>query len=264
MEGNMKKLSSLLLIVVVLLSLAAPATAGAATAPTGMLGIYSVSACQDTTTVAVSGTSTNATNRVKAWIYKQNNKGEWVQLASTVTAHFSSGDFLMPLVLDYFDKAVEGGTPLQVVVKLQGLSGNSFVDVSSASTILNASDATCQSKCSVTINTNDKAPANGVITLRSHFGSLFRPEGWLHSAMPIKAGQRAFYAVVALPCHWTVRAWYYPATGKDRTPKLLPAQYWPDEFAATLDDGANPYTTNFAKAVKATLPLEPGDPYAPK
>jgi hypothetical protein len=212
----MKKLNIMLLIVVMLLSLAAPA---AAAGPTGMLGIYSVSACQDTTTVAVSGTSTNATNRIKAWIYKQNNKGEWLLLASTVTANFSNGNFLMPLVLDYFGKAVDGGTPLQVVVKLQGLSGNHFVDMSSISTILNASDKNCQNKCSVTINTNDKAPADGVITLRSHFGSFFRPEGWLHSAMPIKAGQRAFYAVVALPCSWTVRAWYYPATGKDRTPR---------------------------------------------
>ena len=70
--------------------------------------------------------------------------------------------------------------------------------------------------------------------------------------------------MVALPCNWTVRAWYYPATGKDRTPKLLPAQYWPNEFAATSQDGANPYATSFAKGLKATAPLESGDPYAPK
>lgn len=257
----MKQLSRMLLIVVLLLSLAAPA---AAASPSGVLGIYSIAACQDTTTVAVSGTTSYATNRVKAWVYKLKSDGNWSLLASIVTSNFGSGDFLMPLVLNYFDKSVDGGTSLQVVVKLQGLSGNSFVDVSSTSTTLNASDKNCQNKCSVTISTNDKAPADGIITLRSHFGSFFRPEGWLHSAMPIKAGQRAFYAVVALPCSWTVRAWYYPATGKDRTPQLLAAQYWPYEFAATLDDGANPYTTSFAKAVKATAPLEPGDPYAPK
>ncbi len=261
----MKKLGSLLLIVIMLLSLASPVTAApTTTGPTGVLGIYSVSACQDTTTVAVSGTSTNATNRIKAWIYKQNDKGEWGLLASTVTSQFSSGNFMMPLVLNYFGKAVDGGTSLQVVAKLQGLSGSNYVDLSSTSTILKASDANCQNKCSVTINTIDKAPADGVITVRSHFGSFFRPEGWLHSAIPVKAGQRAFSAVVALPCYWTVRAWYYPATGKDRTPKLLPAQYWPNDFAATLDDGANPYTASFAKGVKATSPLEPGDPYAPK
>jgi hypothetical protein len=257
----MKKFSLMLLTIVMVLTLVSPA---AASGPTGLIGIYSVAACQDTTTVAVSGTASAATNRIKAWINKQNDKGEWFQLANTVTAEFNSGSFMMPLVLDYFGKKVEGGTPLQVVVKLQSRSGNSWVDVSSTSTIVNASDRTCQDKCSVTISTTDKAPADGVITLRSHFGSFFRPEGRLHTAVSIKAGQRVQYAVVALPCNWTVRAWYYPATGKDRTPKLLPAQYWPHEFAATLLDGANPYATSFAAGLKATAPLEKDDPYAPK
>ena len=129
---------------------------------------------------------------------------------------------------------------------------------------MNASDKSCQNKCSATISSTDRAPADGVITVRSHYGSFFRPEGWLHSAMSIKAGQRPFYSVVGLPCNWTIRAWYYPATGKDRTPRLLPAQYWPYEFAATSENGANPYTTSFAKGLKATASLEPGDPYTPK
>ena len=257
----MKKISMMLLTMVVVLTLVSPV---AANGPTGSIGIYSVAACQDTTTVAVSGTASAATNRIKAWVYKQNNKGEWIELASTVTAEFSSGSFMMPLVLDYFGKQVEGGTPLQVVVKLQSRNGNSYVDVGSASVTLNASDKTCQNKCSVTISTMDRAPVDGVITVRSHYGSFFRPEGWLHSAMSVKAGQSAPYAVVAFPCNWTVRAWYYPATGKDRTPKMLPAQYWPNEFAATSQDGANPYTTSFAKGVKATAALEADDPYAPK
>jgi hypothetical protein len=246
---------------VMLFTLVSPA---AASAPTGMISIYSVAACQDTTTVTVSGTASAATNRVKAWIYRQNDKGEWIELAHTVTSNFDSGNFMLSLVLDYFGKAVDDGTPLQVVVKLQSLSGSSFVDVSSASTIVNASDKKCQNKCSATISTTDRAPANGVITLRSHYGSFFRPEGWLHSAMPIKAGQRALYSVVALPCNWTVRAWYYPATGKDRTPRMLPAQYWPNEFAASTEDGALPYATSFAKGIKATAPLESDDRYAPK
>jgi hypothetical protein len=261
MEANMKKISLIGLTLAVLLALAGPA---AASGPTGLIGIYSIAACQDTATVAVSGTASAATNRIKAWIYKQNSKGEWIELANTVTAEFNSGNFMMPLALDYFGKQVEGGTPLQVIVKLQSRSGNSYVDVSNASTTLNASDKTCQNKCSATISTADGAPANGVITVRSHFGSLFRPEGRLHSATPVKAGQRAFYTVVGLPCNWTVRAWYYPASGKDRTPKMLPAQYWPNDFAATTDDGANPYAASFAKGLKATAPLEPGDPYAPK
>jgi hypothetical protein len=258
----MKKASLILLTLAVLLTLVSPAAA--ASGPTGVVGIYSVAACQDTTTVAVSGTASYATNRIKAWIYKQNDKGEWIELANTVTANFTSGAFMLPLALDYFGKSVQGGTPLKVAAKLQSLSGNSFVDVSSTSTIVNASDKSCQNKCSVTISTTDGAPANGTITVRSHYGSFFRPEGWLHGAVPVKAGQRVFYAVVALPCNWSVRAWYYPATGKDRTPQLLPAQYWPHEFAATTQDGANPYTTSFAKGLKATAPLEPGDPYAPK
>jgi hypothetical protein len=257
----MKKISLMSLIVVVVLASVSPAVASG---PTGLIGIYSVAACQDTTTVAVSGTTSAATNRIKAWIYKQNNEGAWIELASTVTPDFTSGTFMMPLVLDYFGKKVEGGTPLQVVVKLQSRSGNSWVDVGSASAFLNASDKSCQNKCSVTISTTDKAPVDGVITVRSHYGSFFRPEGRLHSAMSIKAGQSAHYSVVALPCNWTVRAWYYPATGKDRTPKMLPAQYWPYEFAATSQDGANPYTTSFAKGLKATAPLEADDPYAPK
>ena len=257
----MKKISVLLLIVVLLLSLVGPV---AASGPTGLIGIYSVAACHDTATVAVSGTTTYATNRIKAWIYKQNDQGEWILLASTKTGNFSSGYFLIPLVLDYTGNSVDGGTPLQVVVKLQGLSGNSFVDVSSATTYVNAADKDCQNKCSVTVSTADRAPADGVVTLRSHYGSWFRPEGWLHSTMSVKAGQSLLYSTVGIPCGWTVRVWYYPSAGKDRTPKMLPAQYWPAEFAATTDDGANPYATSFVRGLKATAPLEANDRYAPK
>ena len=257
----MKKLSITLLAFGLLLALVGPASAGG---PSGMIGIYSVAACQDTTTVAVSGTSSYATNRIKAWVYKQDDNGDWVLLASIVTSNFSGGDFLMPLVLDYFSHSVDGGTPLQIAVKLQGLSGNHFTDVGNVTTYVNASDRSCQNKCSATINSIDRAPVGGMVTVRSHYGSFFRPEGWLHSAMPVKAGQRLSYTVVALPCNWTVRVWYYPATGKDRTPKMLPAQYWPDEFGATREDGANPYTTSFAKGVRATVALEADDPYAPK
>jgi hypothetical protein len=60
-----------------------------------------------------------------------------------------------------------------------------------------------------------------------------------------------------------VRAWYYPKSG-DTTPKMLPSQYWPNEFAANSLDGTNPYTTAFAKALKATHPTEPDDPFAVK
>ena len=257
----MKKISSLILAIAVLLTLVSPA---AASGPTGSIGIYSVAACQDTTTVAVSGTASAATNRIKAWIYKQNSTGDWILLNNIVTDNFNGGYFLMPLVLDYFGKAVADGTLLQVVVKLQSRNGNSWSDVGETSTTVKASDKVCQNKCSVTISTTDRAPVDGVITVRSHYGTFFRPEGWLHSVVSVKSGQFAHYAVVAVPCNWTVRAWYYPATGKDRTPKMLPAQYWPNEFAATYQDGANPYTTSFVKGIKATSPLEADDLYAPK
>jgi hypothetical protein len=195
----MKKIGLILLASMVLLALASPA---AASAPTGFIGIYSVAACHDTATVAVSGTASAATNRIKAWIYRQNSQGEWIYLANTITPNFSGGDFIMPLVLDYFGDAVGGGTPLQVVVKLQSRYGSSFVDVSSTSTFLNAADKTCQNKCSVTISTTDIAPADGVITVRSHYGSFFRPEGWLHSAMPVAAGQRPLFSVVGAQPLW--------------------------------------------------------------
>jgi hypothetical protein len=257
----MKKIGMLGFALVLILTSVSPV---AASGPTGMIGIYSVAACQDTTTVAVSGTATPATNRVKAWIYRLNNEGDWIELASAVTDNFGSGDFLMPVVLDYFDKSVEGGRSLQVVVKLQGRNGNSWADLGSTSTIVSASDKDCQNRCSTAITTTDRAPADGVVTVRSHYGSFFRPEGRLHIAIPVKAGQALHYSVVALPCNWTVRAWYYPTTGKDRTPRLLTSQFWPYEFAATTADGANPYATNFARSIKATAPLEYGDPYAPK
>src|SRR5512144_1005189 len=119
----MKKIGLILLAIVMLVTLASPV---AAAGPTGLIGIYSVAACQDTTTVTVSGTASSATNRIKGWLYKQNDKGEWLQLGSTVvTGNFNSGSFAMPLVFDYFGKSVDGGTPLQVVVKLQSQSGGS-------------------------------------------------------------------------------------------------------------------------------------------
>lgn len=257
----MKKVCVLLLTVILVLTAVAPASASG---PTGIIGIYSVAACQDTTTVTVSGTASSATNRIKGWLYKQDDNGDWFQLGNTVvTGNFNSGDFIMPLVFDYFGKSVDAGTPLQVVVKLQSQSGGSFVDVSSTSTIVNASDKSCQNQCSVTVSTADRAPSAGTITVRSHYGSFFRPEGRLHSAVPVNAGQRAFFSVVGVPCNWTVRAWYYPATGKDRTPKMLPAQYWPSEFGVT-PGSVIPYSTSFAKGLKATAPLEADDPYAPR
>src|SRR5512143_870754 len=105
MEVNMKQISLMLLAGVVMLTLVSPA---AASGPTGSIGIYSVAACQDTTTVSVSGSASYSTNRIKAWVYKQNSNGNWALLASAVTSDFGSGNFLMSIALDYFGKAVDG------------------------------------------------------------------------------------------------------------------------------------------------------------
>lgn len=258
----MKKMSVMLLAVVVCLTLIGPA---AASGPTGYAGIYSVAPCKDTTTVAVSGSSTYATNRLEVRLFTPNSNGEYELLRETTTGNFGSGTFLMPITLKYVQEAQDEGTILYVEVQLQASSGNGFVDVGAmATTKVAVEDRYCQGKCSVLLNSTDAAPANGVVTLRSHYGSWFRPEGRLYSAIPVRAGQKLFYSVVGVSCDWSVRAWYYPAAGKDRTPKMLPAQYWPHEFAATTEDGAIPYTTRFAKGLAATAPLEPDDPYAPK
>ena len=257
----MKRLFSILTVIVAALLAVVPASA---TAPTGAGGIFSVAACKDTTTVAVSGASGWATNRIVVNIYYLNSQSKWIWLQQATSGNFGSGDFIVPVAVDYSKKAVAENTTLQINVELQRLSGNRFVDFATDTTTLTVADKNCVNKCSVTVTTNDRAPVNGVITLRSHFGAWFRPEGRLYSAIPVNAGQIARITTVAVSCDATVRAWYYPASGKDRTPKMLPAQYWPGEFAATTADGSIPYATSFAKGLPATRPLESDDPYAPK
>ncbi|MFN8597666.1 MAG: hypothetical protein U0559_15970 [Anaerolineae bacterium] len=102
------------------------------------------------------------------------------------------------------------------------------------------------------------------MTLRSHFGSWFRPEGRLQGALPVLAGQALNGMIVGVPCDVTMRVWYYPATGKDRTPKLLPSQYWPAEYGTAASNGSVTYATSFKLGLPATKPLEADDPYAPK
>ena len=257
----MKRLFSVLTVIVVALLLAVPASA---TAPTGVGGIFSVAACKDTATVAASGNSGWATNRVVVTVYYLNSQNNWIWLQQATSGNFGSGDFIMPVAVDYSKNGVSENTLLQINVELQRLSGGSFVDFATDTTTLTVADKHCVNKCSVTVTPSDRAPVNGIITLRSHFGTWFRPEGRLYSAIPVNAGQVVRSTTVAVPCGAAVRAWYYPASGKDRAPKLLPTQYWPGEFAATTADGSIPYATSFAKGLPATSPLEPDDPYAPK
>jgi len=254
------KIAHMLVAVGVLAGLfgALPASAGPHSVS---LGIYSVAACKDVTTVAVSGSSTYANNRLDVGIYYKNGKGKYVLLSQAFTPTFGAGSFTLAVTLPYTDNAAVAGEALRLDVQLQRLSGNSYVDVGSlVSQNVTVADKYCFDKCSVTVDTTDRAPAAGTLTLRSHFGEWFRPEGWLHGALPVNAGQKARVVFVSVPCNWAVRVWYYPKAG-DKTPKMLPAQYWPNEFQANELDGTNPYTTAFARGLKPTHPLEEDDPF---
>lgn len=259
----MKKYVSVLILIAALVGLTASPIDAAALS--GSVGIFTTAVCKDTATVAVSGSSDWATNRVKVRIYKQDSDGNYNWFASTTSDNFGSGSFVVPVEIDY-GKAIPDGTSLRIDVELQhqGGTGGGFYIAATASTYVSVADKYCFNKCSVTITTSDRAPASGTITLRSHFGSWFRPEGWLHAAMPVNAGQALKTTIVGVPCNVTVRAWYYPSTGLNRTPKMLPSQYWPNDFAASTSDGALPYATAFVKGQAATQPLESDDPYAPK
>src|SRR5512137_1718989 len=113
MEANMKKFLVLLAVAGLLLATAGPA---GATESTGSIGLYSVAACKDTTTVAVSGTSTNATNRVKVKIYAPDDNGDYTWRGGTTTDTFGSGYFLLPVTVDYSGKPVDGGAVLRIDV----------------------------------------------------------------------------------------------------------------------------------------------------
>jgi len=232
-----------------------------AEAQSSSVGIHSIAACKDSTTVAVIGSTTYATNRVRVAVYTTNDKGENVLLDQEYTDSFGSGRVSVAVVLNYRKRAVSAGTALRVEAQLERLSGNSFVGADAVvSQYAVAADKSCLGLCTVTVDTSDVAPADGTITLRSHYGAWFRPEGRLYGAVPVRARHQVRATYVGLPCNWAVRAWYYPATG-DTVPKMLPAQYWPNEYAATMADGTNPYTTSFAAGLPATHPIEDDDPF---
>ena len=234
-----------------------------ASTPTNF-GIYSVSACRDTTTVTVSGSSAYATNRIVASVSYLNDDGKYQLLQQTTSSNFGSGSFWIPVVLDYHTTPVDAGTSLQVIVQLQITSGGGFENFGdSITTYVNAADRYCFNQCSVSISTSDRAPVNGVITLRSHFGSWFRPEGWTQGVVSVNAGQAVQATFADVHCNAWVRAWFYPASGADRTPRMLPSQFWPDEFGMPSAGASASYATAFSKGIPATKPLEPGDPFAP-
>jgi hypothetical protein len=261
--GYKMKASRLFAWMVLVVSLFAAFPVSAAE-PSGSIGIYSVAACKDSTIVAVVGSSTYANNRVGAAIFYQDAEGQDVLLKQLHTSAFGAGSFSLALSLPYVKKTVAAGTVLRVEVRLQRLSGKSYVDVGHiVNQYVTAPDKNCFGLCTVTLDTTDAAPSDGTITLRSHYGSWFRPEGWLHGAVPVRAGQRVRATFIGLSCEWSVRAWYYPKTG-DKTPKMLPAQYWPYEYQANDLDGTNPYVTSFASGLPPTHPLEEDDLFVAK
>lgn len=236
-----------------------------AAAPINVFGIYSVAACKDTTTVTVSGSTGVATNRIQASVSYLKSDGKYILLQQITSGNFGNGSFWIPIVLDYHTQPVDDGTTLQIIVQLQRSTGTGFTNLGDpVTTYVAAADKFCLNKCSVTLSTSDRAPTSGVITLRSHFGSWFRPEGWLHGVMSVSAGQTVQMTIADVSCGAQVRAWFYPATGANRTPRMLPSQYWPDEFGTNTAGGASLYATSFAHGLPATKPLESDDPYAPK
>ena len=234
-----------------------------AAAPSWSIGIRSVAACKDSLTVAVSGSSTYSKNRLDVGVYYR-EQGNWKLLQQVFTPQFGAGPFSLAVPLQYRDNAATAGETLRVDVQLQRSSGDTYVDVGSfVTTHVVVADRDCIGKCNLTVTSSDKAPASGTITVRTHFGALFRPEGRLYGAAQASAGQPLQATFVGLPCKWAARVWYYPRTG-DKTPRLLPAQYWPNEFQVNALDISNPYTTAFARGLKATQPVEVDDPYASK
>ncbi len=232
-----------------------------ADAESGGVEVYSAAPCKDTTTIAVSGWSTYRNNRIHAAIRYHDGDGKEVLLREVYTAAFDAGQFFMAITLPYEKRAVPAGTVMWVDVQLQRHSGNVYLNLGpTARAWLTAADKSCSGLCSATIDATDMAPADGTITLRSHYGTWFRPEGRLQGAIPVSAGRKARITFVGLDCGWTVRAWYYPKSG-DTTPRMLPAQYWPGEYQVTDADGTNPYTTSFASGLRPTDPLEEDDPY---
>src|SRR5512137_1863628 len=101
----MHKLFTILATLSVLLAMAGPASAA-----TASIGLASVAACKDTTTVTVFGSSTYSTNYVKVSVYKGDSNGNYHLLAEASTETFGSGSFNLPVTVDYSAKSVTEGT----------------------------------------------------------------------------------------------------------------------------------------------------------
>jgi len=227
----------------------------------GITSLYSVLACKDSAAVVVDVYSPYATNLVRVKVSFQDDDGVYQYLAQEKSSPFGAGYSRVMVTVLYNGHWVEAYTPMMLDVQLKRSYGSGWADVGlPAIHYTSAADRNCAGLCSLVVETTDRAPADGTITLRSRYGSWFRPEGALLGAMSVMRGGRAMLTYAGLPCDWTVRAWYYPKTG-DTTPQMLPSQYWPGEYQITALGGTNPYITSFAAGLPATAPLEEDDPY---
>jgi hypothetical protein len=227
----------------------------------GITSLYSVVACRDSATVVVDVYSPYATNQVRVRVSSQDDDGVYRYLAQEKSSSFGAGYSRVMVTVLYNGHWVDAYTPLMLDIQLKRSYDSGWTDVGlPAIHYTSAADRNCAGLCSLVVETSDRAPADGTITLRSRYGSWFRPEGALLGAMSVMRGARATFTFAGLPCDWTVRAWYYPKTG-DTTPQMLPSQYWPNEYQITALGGTNPYITSFAAGLPATAPLEEDDPY---
>jgi hypothetical protein len=258
----MMKIRHLFTIMVMLTMLLGVGAVGvSADDSSGWISVYDVAACKDSAMVSVDAYGPYKKNKVRAELFFIDSDGHDHRLAKVATADFGVGQTRMLISLPYSHR-INAYSTLRLEVQLKGGDGSTYVDIGPEIIIYtSAADVNCSGLCSVTVDIQDAAPANGTVTLRSRFGTWFRPEGALLGAQPVTAGDTALLTFVGVQCNWTVRAWYYPNTG-DTTPKMLPSQYWPGEFEATELNVSNPYMTTFASGLPATKPLEQDDPYA--
>jgi hypothetical protein len=228
----------------------------------GVTSLYSVIPCKDSTTAVADVYSTYVTNRLRVSVYYQDDNGEYKFLRDAKSSAFGSGGSRVMVNVVYIDQQVSAYKPLRIDVQLERSYGvGNWTNVGPMFVhYVGALDKLCAGACSAVVETSDLAPSDGTITLRSRYGSWFRPEGSLLGAQPVTRNSRALLTFAGLPCDWTVRAWYYPKTG-NTTPQLLPSQYWPSEYAVNQLGGTNPYVTSFAAGLPATAPLEEDDPF---
>ena len=228
----------------------------------GITNLYSVVACRDSATVVADVYSPYSSNELRVRVYFQNDDGEYQVLSQERSSTFGKGYSRVMVTVLYTDRVVDAYTPLMLDVQLKRGSGDYWEDLGAAAvTYTGAADKLCAGACTVVVDTSDVAPADGTITLRSRYGDWFRPEGSLFGALSVTAGSAVKLTFPGVSCDWTVRAWYYPKTGADLTPKMLPSQYWPGEYQATTLGASNPYVTSFAAGLPATKPLEEDDPF---